>query len=430
MKNILIILILFGGVLSTSAQTISRDVISSSGGNFTAGAKQLDFTIGETVIATLETSGNMLTQGFQQPCPLLIPNTFLGIIAPTEPVQANSGFNLSANFIGSNLSSAQWYFSSSGEITDLAEAELSFAGSISGGLVTDTFNFDSSQTGVYSVKLVVTNICGVTAEVDFVYVVIYDASGGFITGGGWIHSPLGALVGTTAEGKANFGFVAKYRTGNNNSGEVAGNTNFKFKAGDFHFKSSDYEDMSLVISGERKATYRGSGTVNGSGDYDFMVTVIDGEAPGAGPYDVDSFRIKIWDGSPSNVVYDNELGVVENADSNTVLGGGSITIHKPRGNGNNRSSNEAVDAESIDSDLFEANIWPSPSDAYFNIDLRTGNLSDMVEVQVFDLIGKLVQVDSFDAALSYKFGERLPSGIYFVRISQAYDTKTIRIIKH
>jgi hypothetical protein len=45
--------------------------------------------------------------------------------------------------------------------------------------------------------------------------VVYDPSGGFVTGGGWINSPAGAckLAWCTDEtvGRANFGFVSQYR---------------------------------------------------------------------------------------------------------------------------------------------------------------------------------------------------------------------------
>ncbi|MBK7245505.1 MAG: hypothetical protein IPH98_16970 [Saprospiraceae bacterium] len=65
---------------------------------------------------------------------------------------------------------------------------------------------------------------------------VYDPTGGFITGGGWINSPEGAYPAIpTLTGKANFGFVAKYKKGNN---QVDGNTEFQFKAGNLNFKST------------------------------------------------------------------------------------------------------------------------------------------------------------------------------------------------
>jgi hypothetical protein len=42
----------------------------------------------------------------------------------------------------------------------------------------------------------------------------------------------------------------------------------------------------------------------------------------------DKFRIKIWDKVNSNIiVYDNQLGVSDDSNPTTTLGGGSIVIH-------------------------------------------------------------------------------------------------------
>jgi len=48
----------------------------------------------------------------------------------------------------------------------------------------------------------------------------------------------------------------------------------------------------LVIAGPN-AKYKGSGTINGVGNYGFMLTARDGQVNGGGG--VDRFRIKIWD---------------------------------------------------------------------------------------------------------------------------------------
>ena len=67
------------------------------------------------------------------------------------------------------------------------------------------------------------------------FVVVYDPTGSFVTGGGWIESPAGALWTTDVSGKASFGFVAKYKHG---ASTPSGNTEFQFKAGDLSFKST------------------------------------------------------------------------------------------------------------------------------------------------------------------------------------------------
>jgi uncharacterized repeat protein (TIGR01451 family) len=193
------------------------------------------------------------------------------------------------------------------------------------GTVTATRIFTTA--GVYQVTLMVTDECGGTGEANTIdtltaLVVIYDPNGGFVTGGGWINSPAGAYVSNPLlTGKANFGFVSKYEKGAN---VPTGETEFQFKVANLNFHSTVYEW--LVVSGAR-AQYKGIGTINGGGNYGFLLTAIDGQISGGGG--MDKFRIKIWDKNNGDViVYDNQMGADDNGDPTTTLGGGSIVIHK------------------------------------------------------------------------------------------------------
>jgi PKD repeat protein len=174
--------------------------------------------------------------------------------------------------------------------------------------------------GVYAVTVTVEDDDGGTATATYEYIVIYDPAGGFVTGGGWIYSPAGAYVpDPEAEGKANFGFVSKYKKG---ADTPTGQTEFQFKAGDLNFHSSSYDW--LVIAGAR-AKYKGVGTINGGGNYGFMLTATDAAlTPNT---DVDLFRIKIWDRDTDVVVYDNQMGEDDDGYAGTEIGGGNITTH-------------------------------------------------------------------------------------------------------
>jgi hypothetical protein len=153
------------------------------------------------------------------------------------------------------------------------------------------------------------------------YVVVYDPSAGFVTGGGWIMSPVGAYPAEPAlTGKASFGFVAKYAKG---PGAPTGTTEFQFRTAAIDFQSTRYEW--LVVAGPQ-AKYRGEGTIRGQSTiYSFLLTAIDGQPSSGG---VDRFRIKIWNRTTGTVVYDNQLGQSEDSEASTELGGGSIVIHK------------------------------------------------------------------------------------------------------
>jgi len=80
-----------------------------------------------------------------------------------------------------------------------------------------------------------------------------------------------------------------------------------------------------VVAGA-SAKFKGSGSINGAGDFGFLLTAIDGQINGGGG--VDKFRIKIVDKTSDVVVYDNKRGEADDSDAATALGGGSIIIHK------------------------------------------------------------------------------------------------------
>jgi hypothetical protein len=103
----------------------------------------------------------------------------------------------------------------------------------------------------------------------------------------------------------------------------SGKTDFRFVTADLDFHSTAYDW--LVVAG-MKAKFKGVGTINGAGDYGFMVTASDGNAPGQ--IDVDRFRIQIWDRATGVKVYDNQLGTDEMTDANDAIEGGAIEIHK------------------------------------------------------------------------------------------------------
>ena len=154
---------------------------------------------------------------------------------------------------------------------------------------------------------------------EFQYAVVYDPSEGFVTGGGWIDSPAGAYTSDpTLTGPANFGFVSKYKKGQT---IPTGNTEFQFKAGDLNFHSDSYD---WLVIANHKAMYKGTGTINGVGNYGFMLSAIDEKLTPS--TDVDMFRIKIWDND--DIIYDNKLGADDNDDPTTAISGGQIVIHK------------------------------------------------------------------------------------------------------
>jgi len=239
------------------------------------------------------------------------------IVAPPQPIELGLPVDVSAAFTDAgkpDTHSAAWDWgdgsTSAGPVTE-ADGSGSAVGSHTYG-----------TPGVYTVRLTVTDKDGATGAALYRYVVIYDVDGGFVTGGGWIESPPGAYVpDPSLSGRANFGFVAKYQKGANTP---VGQTEFQFKVAGLNFHGQ--ECQWLVVAGS-KAKFKGTGTINGTGDYGFLITAIDGDLKA--PKSADRFRIKIWNRAAADTtVYDNQIGAADDADAATALGGGSIVIHK------------------------------------------------------------------------------------------------------
>ena len=231
---------------------------------------------------------------------------------PTVP------FNVTFTDAGSadtHICSFQW---------DDGTADPTVSASPDGGSGACAANHQYTAPGVYTVVITVRDDDGGTATENWM-VVVYDASAGFVTGGGWIDVQKGSyLPDTSLSGRANFGFNAQYKKG---ATVPTGNTEFQFQVGNLNFHSENFSW--LVVSGY-KAQFKGTGTINGVGNYDFVLTAYDGDIGGNGQSGYDRFRIVITDHATGNVVFDNRNGASMDMDAANPqnISGGSIVIHK------------------------------------------------------------------------------------------------------
>ncbi len=148
-------------------------------------------------------------------------------------------------------------------------------------------NHTFTGPGIYPVTVTITDGRGGEATQIYKYVVIYDPNGGFTTGGGSVQSPAGADLGNpSAAGPATFGFVSKYLHGRSTPD---GNLEFQFQEGNLNFKSTSMDW--LVVTGEPRSIFRGTGTINGANVCKFEVDAWDGSFQ---PGNVDGFGLKIF----------------------------------------------------------------------------------------------------------------------------------------
>lgn len=173
--------------------------------------------------------------------------------------------------------------------------------------------------GLYPVTLIVTDHAG-NQSFDMEYVAVYDPSAGYITGDGWFASPAGALIGNDQPGNLTFALDAKY---GKNGGYLKGQITINLDTGGMSFAGTSLE--SLVIESSGMTHLRGAGTLNGTGGYEFLITLLDGGKKGT-----DYARVRIWHtgaGKNGHLVYDSQLGEPVGAAATQPLLEGNVTLH-------------------------------------------------------------------------------------------------------
>lgn len=350
--------------------------------------------------------------------------TIIAISLPIEPVAINDQpVNASATFIDPAETNDEPYTCSFNYEDDTGDQP----GTISDNNCTGP-DHTYENPGVYTVLVTITDKDDGSCTVQALeYAVIYDPEGGFVTGGGWILSPVGAYTADPElTGKANFGFVSKYKKGQSTP---KGNTEFQFKAGDLNFHSNSYDW--LVIAGA-KAKYNGTGTINCAGNYGFMLTATDAEL--ASNTNVDLFRIKIWDkDNGDGVIYDNKMGSDDNGYDGTEIGGGNIKIHKGKmkkeiGN----DGEKAQTAASIPEHYLLNQNYPNPFNPTTTIEFALPE-SEFVTLKIYSTLGQelatLLSRNLDTGIYKYKWNaSNQPSGIYYYQLVAGSFSQTKKLI--
>ncbi|MGH7598664.1 MAG: laminin B domain-containing protein [bacterium] len=402
--------------VSSPAVDLSGSVLPAGGAFSGPGVSGNNFDpsvagVGTHTITYTFTSGNNCSNSKSQNVTVRAcnPPVIVTIIVPVDPTLINTVINASADFTAecdNDDHSATW---------DWGDNTPPSPGAVDQTANKVTGSHSYIAAGVYTVTLIVTDGAGNSGEgTATAFVVIYDPNAGFVTGGGWIMSPAGAYVADLSlTGKANFGFVSKYKKGKT---IPDGNTEFNFKTGNLNFHSTVYEW--LVIAGPN-AKYKGSGTINNSGNYGFMLTARDGQVNGGGG--VDRFRIKIWDKNNGDaLVYDNQKNDPDDADATDAIEGGSITIHS------SGASKEAADAsEPVPVSFMLEQNYPNPFNPGTTIKFDLPEASKAT-LKIYSEIGQLVatlvdgEMNVGRYAISWEgrnqSGAAVASGVYFYQL--------------
>ncbi|WJK39728.1 family 43 glycosylhydrolase [Solwaraspora sp. WMMA2056] len=174
-----------------------------------------------------------------------------------------------------------------------------------------------TEPGVYRPTVTVIDDRGAAHTLAAGYLTVHRADGGHVAGSGWFTSPAGAYVADgQLAGRAEFGFVAA--AGPDAAGPDA--VALRLRLGDREFTASRHRGY--VVDGPQ-VRFNGRGTINGAGDYTYMVGLND-EAlrePAPGDGGRDRFWIRITETATGTVVYDSRTNA-----TTTALGGGAVVV--------------------------------------------------------------------------------------------------------
>lgn len=87
-------------------------------------------------------------------------------------------------------------------------------------------------------------------------------------------------------------------------------------------------------------------------------------------------------------------------------------------------------ARIIETTAFKATVYPNPYSNNFRIDVTTADTA-LIEIKVYDMVGRLVEQKTVKVSDLEKapIGERYPSGVYNVVVSQGENIQTVRVVR-
>ena len=298
-----------------------------------------------------------------------------------------------------------------------------------------------TETGIYTVNLIIEDACGEITSMTYAYVVIWSPCEGKLTAGGWLNYALGNWVDKPQlSGKATFEIEAQYKK----HGGLEGKFNFdiKNKGSELKLKSTSLDW--LMINGNY-AVVSGSAKVGNTYGYTFWVSVVDG---GNGNHSTgpNTIRVIIWDPS-GNVIFDNENGVALDQQPSTEVSKGSIQIHKKDDDCDDKHADHHGDDDDDDHDgdddddhsgddhFKSCTIYPNPVDDDLNLKFE-GFKGDHIYFTINDSKGSKyaskVKMNIYGGSGKTKVSQyKLRKGTYVITVQDkdGKNSKSMQFIK-
>jgi len=79
--------------------------------------------------------------------------------------------------------------------------------------------------------------------------------------------------------------------------------------------------------------------------------------------------------------------------------------------------------------VLNAIAYPNPSSLFFTLKIQGISLDTNVNVNVYDVIGRMVYAKSGAVNDEYQFGEDFQVGVYLVKVQQGTEIVSLKVIK-
>jgi hypothetical protein len=229
---------------------------------------------------------------------------------PETGVIAGEYASFSASFVDPDINdthAAVWQFAPGVYVAGTVE-ESNGVGTVSGV-------FQYNEIGVLSfVTLVVSDEYGASDIAYSGHIAVYDPHAGFVTGSGWMDSPIRAFIADpTLTGKAKFSFDVKYA---NSVNQPTGQMSFDFDAGNLHYRSTSCE---WLVVGVTATNFESVGSINGVPGYHCQMTVRESSGNR-------QLTVRIW-----SLSSDGFETFVYNGGRPRTIGGGHFVVHEEPG---------------------------------------------------------------------------------------------------
>jgi hypothetical protein len=220
------------------------------------------------------------------------------ITTSANPVTINTSFNATATF-NDPAGSLDSTYNATWNWGDGSPETVSATWSGSSGTASRSHTY--ANPGVYTITVQIQDKDGGNSNTStFEYESVYDPQPNTHFGAARLYTD------PSTNGQAQFGVSARYSGSN-----AVGNVSLKVNAATVNFVSTS---ISSLVVANNKATLRGTGTLNGTSGYTFLVTGLDGSG-GNG-----KIRFQIKD-SGGNIAYDTQPGASDVTNPTTTVTG-------------------------------------------------------------------------------------------------------------